>query len=189
MACASSKFKISCKAQFAKLKATCTKLVEEECLRNCSATQAKACSTDAMCVMPVGGKDADFSCECKRGFTGDGFRCIVDPEFDESVEDAKAVEAAAAQAAAPTSKPKPDICFQKLGIKNGGCHGDASCGFHPQTFEMKCQCNEGYQGDGKSCTGTFTTHLWPVSPAFFGQLPPVSNAVRSRTLCCRLVCA
>ena len=157
-ACASSNNRVACKSQFVKLKASCTKLVDEVCVRNCTATQAKACSGDAVCVMPFGGVDADSYCECKRGFTGDGFRCIVDPEIDESVEATKLVAATTGA----VFKPKADICFEKLGVKNGGCHGDASCGFHPQTNEMLCRCNAGFQGDGQSCVGTFVIRSGPL---------------------------
>ena len=55
-----------------------------------------------------------------------------------------------------------DECCQK----QGACHKDARCTNTPGSYV--CECSNGYQGDGHTCTGIHTIiripHKFEVSP-------------------------
>lgn len=93
------------------------------------------CSVNATCIDLLG----EFKCVCNQGHHGDGYSC----------------------------PPITGLFFYCLQLKikimlimllntdlcnsNTDCGGNATCSNEAGFFE--CKCNEGFQGDGYSCTG------------------------------------
>ena len=47
------------------------------------------------------------------------------------------------------------------------CHTHATCHtISAAAGDFSCVCNNGYSGDGETCTGNFATYSWFIQPQF-----------------------
>ena len=127
------------------------------------------CSSDAICKSSIVGYKSDVTCQCKSGFTGDGFTCsMLNPcEENNCSKDANCIPFKFAETAADYN------CQCKTGFKGNGyicvpdidpceiitCSPDASKKRRIDKYGQEvceCHCNQGFSGNGEKC--------YPVNP-------------------------
>ena len=92
------------------------------------------CHQNATCTMDSYGM---IICECAEGFEGNGINCTEETTTTTSTT-------------TTTTSTTVDLCAE--------CHVNASCSTG-QYGMILCQCDEGFEGDGKNCTEITTTTM------------------------------
>lgn len=119
-------------------------------------TGAHNCDNNANCDNNEGG----FQCTCRQGFEGDGINCTVVSQCSQKICDPNAycVEYYAGATCVCNSNYEGDgnTCWAKQEQPTnqhpcGQCSPYASCSFEQENNSVRCECNEGFTGDGYYC--------------------------------------
>lgn len=100
-----------------------------------SCKDVNICHSNARCVLnsAANNKSDEYLCQCNRGFTGDGFQCT--PHIGQP---------AGSPATGSGDRESCDV------IDNCGPH--ATCIYDDEILRSVCVCDDGYRGDGFTCT-------------------------------------
>ena len=127
---------ITCTGKYSLCLAMLTALLTSD-IDEC-ATDADNCHTNADCTnTPPGG----FTCTCNQGYTGDGITCTGKYSLG---------------LAMLTALLTSDI--DECATDADNCHTNADCTNTPPGG-FTCTCNQGYTGDGITCTGKYSLGL------------------------------
>ena len=110
------------------------------------------CNAFATCKNNFGG----FSCDCPKGYDGDGKTCADVNECATSADDCADVATCTNTPGSFTCICPSDhvgdgrICTFDAGCSALGCGANSHC--DTTNNNVKCVCNDGYAGDGHTCT-------------------------------------
>ena len=107
-----------------------------------SCNQVNICHPHAQCIRSTRPPEG-YVCQCNAGYEGDGFQCskvaTVKPLPEELPEEH------------PEELPEKEEEELSCDL-NDICGPHATCIFNDDTLKSVCLCNEGFRGDGITCT-------------------------------------
>ncbi|CAD6196064.1 unnamed protein product [Caenorhabditis auriculariae] len=118
------------------------------------------CSEFADCVYERTDAGVNFKCVCKAGYTGDGKYCMQS-------------QLAIVGLAPP---PQPPLGQQPGCDQLRNCGTNAQCVFDDHNRRYKCECHQGFTGDGQTCVAL-------ASPSSAGAEQPPKKACRDQSEC------
>lgn len=107
----------------------------DECSTSYSYVRRRLCGENAVCVNSPG----SYSCQCEEGFSGDGHTCVSMLIFN--------LRCSHFPGSWFFSSAVMDQCTENL----DQCDINARCISSATSFQ--CVCLDGYEGDGRTCTG------------------------------------
>ncbi|XP_028407950.1 stabilin-2-like isoform X3 [Dendronephthya gigantea] len=122
------------------------------------------CSPNAQCEYD----GRNISCSCKKGFTGDGYYCskVMNTSCDKcdsNNADCLFISSRMICRCKPGYSGNGEkgkcVLINPCHKDNGGCSFHAICTFDEKKFDTRCNCTEGYFGDGKICVGNVLERL------------------------------
>ena len=112
--------------------------------------RVQICDRNADCIFSPGSNS--MVCSCRRGYLGDGIRCIQEPDGGDVGKFMKLIEAYCRENQSSFSvsiivlEITPDC--RRINI----CDPNADCIFNPRSNSSGCSCKWGFTGDGRRCT-------------------------------------
>ncbi|KAG2446130.1 hypothetical protein HXX76_000727 [Chlamydomonas incerta] len=150
----------------------------------CGASGANngGCSANAVCANNEG---APPTCACEKGYMGDGITCTVDPCEPSPClnggmcERSNDLRSRTCTCNAFWTGANCETDVDECGANNGGCSANAVC-TNNEGASPTCACNQGYLGNGLTCTVPTLTAPGLIGPAGNGSAvtswPPTTYA-------------